>query len=412
MSQDIQLSSVLWFQSMRHEATLGATQVLIVAGEASGDTYAAELVIALRQKGNEPRLSFFGCGGDRMRRAGVETIVDIRKLAVLGPLEVLSHLWHLYTALDALAREARKRRPFLAILVDFPDFNLRLARHLKAMGIPIIYFISPQLWAWRSGRVRQIKALIDRMIVILPFEKEFYAKLDMEVDYVGHPLVDRVSPTQSRKDFVEKHGLDSANPIISLLPGSRTKEVKFHLPILLETARNLAAESSVQFVVPLASTVSYNLVESIWQGEAPLLGLKIIEGETYDAVASSDLAVVASGTATLETALLGTPLIAVFRISNLTWIIGQYLVNVPHYCLVNLIAGKRLVAELYQNDFTPQQLYQEIKRLLEDSALRNNVRIELSQLRWRLGGGGAIEKAAGKIWEWVQAQYRSSGSGA
>ncbi len=386
-------------------------KILIVAGEASGDTHAADLVKALIRRGKEPKLNFFGCGGERMRCAGVETLVDIHKLAVLGPLEVVSHLWHLHAALDTLTIEARQRRPRLAILVDFPDFNLRLARRLKALGISTIYFISPQLWAWRSGRISQIKALIDRMIVILPFEKEFYAKFNMDVDYVGHPLVDTVFPTCSRDDFRKEYKLETGNPVVSLLPGSRTKEVKFHLPILLETARQLTAEGSIQFLVPLASTINRHLVEKIWHEEAPRLDLRIIEGETYNAVSSSDLAVVASGTATLETALLGTPLVAVFRISTLTWIIGQYLVDVPHYCLVNLIAGRRLVPELYQNEFNPQRLRQEMKRLLEDSSLRNGVRIELTQLRRRLGGGGAIEKAADKIWQWVRVPNDGSGNG-
>ena len=378
-------------------------RILVVAGEASGDTHAADLVKALIRRGKEPRPNFFGCGGEKMRAAGVETLVDIHKLAVLGPLEVVSQLWHLHAALETLTIEARRRQPHMAILVDFPDFNLRLARRLRALGISIIYFISPQLWAWRSGRISQIKALIDQMIVILPFEKGFYSKFNMDVDYVGHPLVDTVFPTRSRDDFRREYKLKTDHPVVSLLPGSRTKEVKFHLPILLETARQLTAEGSIQFLVPVASTIDRHLVEQIWHEEAPLLDLRIIERETYNAIASSDLAVVASGTATLETALLGTPLIAVFRISTLTWIIGQYLVDVPHYCLVNLIAGRRIVPELYQNEFNPLRLRQEMKQLLEDSSLRNSVKIELAKLRCRLGGGGAIEKAADKIWDGFRA---------
>jgi lipid-A-disaccharide synthase len=380
------------------------SDVLIVAGEASGETYAAELVSALMWDEKGDKLDFFGCGGERMRQAGVETIVDIRRLAVLGPLEVISHLWHLYVAMRCLVGETRRRRPLLAILVDFPDFNVRLAKSLKVLQIPIVYFISPQVWAWRSRRVHQIKALVDRMIVVLPFEKEFYARFGMEVDYVGHPLLDRVQPTCSRDDFLEKHALQSGVLTVSLLPGSRTKEVRYHLPILLQAARNLVADGPLQFLIPLASTVSRCLVQKIWREEAPDLPLKIIEGETYNAVASSDLAVVGSGTATLETALLGTPLIAVFRISTLTWIIGQYLVDVPHYCLVNLIAGKRLVPELYQKEFNTDRLCQEMRRYLGDPTFRDNARIELARLRDQLGSGGAISEAANRIREWLSAR--------
>jgi lipid-A-disaccharide synthase len=297
----------------------------------------------------------------------------------------------------------------LAILIDFPDFNMRLAKSLRVLRIPIIYFISPQVWAWRSRRIHQIKALVNRMIVVLPFEKEFYAGFGMEVDYVGHPLLDRVRPTCSRDNFSAKHGLQPGVLTVSLLPGSRTKEVKYHLPILLQAARNLVAACPLQFLIPLASTVNRRLVQKIWQEEAPDLSLKIIEGETYNAVSSSDLAVVASGTATLETALLGTPLIAIFKISNLTWIIGQYLIDVPHYCLVNLIAGKRLVPELYQKEFNAERLCQEMRRFLEDPGFRNNAKIELVQLRDQLGSGGAISKAAEKIRGWLLVQSPRSG---
>jgi lipid-A-disaccharide synthase len=389
---------------MAQEPASSLSDVLIVAGEASGETYAAELVSALTrgEKGN--KLGFFGCGGERMRQAGVETIVDIRRLAVLGPLEVTSHLWHLYVAMRCLVEETKRRRPLLAILVDFPDFNMRLAKSLKVLRIPIVYFISPQVWAWRSRRIHQIKALVDRMIVVLPFEKEFYARFGMEVDYVGHPLLDRVYPTCSRDDFLKKHALQSSVLTVSLLPGSRTKEVKYHLPILFQAARSLVADGPLQFLIPLASTVSRCLVQKIWREEAPALPLKIIEDETYNAVASSDLAVVGSGTATLETALLGTPLIAVFRISTLTWIIGQYLVDVPHYCLVNLIAGKRLVPELYQKEFNAERLCHEMRRYLGDPTFRDNARIELARLRDQLGSGGAISKAAERIREWLSGQ--------
>ncbi len=383
-------------------------QILIVAGEASGESHAADLAEALRRSAPGESLQFFGCGGDRMRQAGVETLVDIRELAVLGPVEVVPHLWHLYTAMRCLLKAADSRRPRLAILVDFPDFNLRLARKLKTLRIPIIYFISPQVWAWRSRRVYLIKTLVDLMIVILPFEKKFYARFGMDVEYVGHPLVDQVAATTSREDFFRKHRLDPNIPTLSLLPGSRQKEVKFHLPILLETARRLMEQSPVQLLLPLASSLNRRLINRIREEEAPDLPLLVIETDTYNAVAHSDLAVVASGTATLEAALLGTPLIAVFRISTLTWIIGQYLVDVPFYCLVNLIVGRGLVPELYQKDFNADRLSQEVKRYLRDSALRNSVRMDLARFKTELGGDGASERAAQRIRDWMMPCHSNS----
>ncbi len=378
--------------------------ILVVAGESSGEMHAAELVSAIRARMGVGLLHFFGCGGERMRQSGVETVVDIHKLAVLGPFEAMTHFVHLYAALKLLVDEAAHRHPKLAILVDFPDFNLRLARRIKALKIPIIYFVSPQVWAWRSGRVLQLKKTVDRMLVILPFEKEFYSGFGMEVDYVGHPLLDRIRIRSSRDDFLRRYNLDSGRNIISLLPGSRTKEIKYNLPVLLQTAQRLAWERQVQLLMPLASGDNLNLVKHIVQEMTPELPLRLLLDDTYDAVAHSDVAVVSSGTATLEAAILSTPLIAVFRISNFTWIVGQYLVDVPFYSLVNLIAGKEIVPELYQKEFNTDRLYAEITKYLDDAAATKRVKMELSLIKEKLGEGGAIEKAAEKVWTWLQAQ--------
>jgi lipid-A-disaccharide synthase len=375
--------------------------ILIVAGESSGEMHAAELVSAIRDKTRDEVPHFFGCGGEKMRRSGVETLVDIHKLAVLGPFEAVSHVAHLYSALKLLSEQAKHRRPQLAILVDFPDFNLRLARRLKALGIPIVYFISPQVWAWRSRRVVEMKKTIDHMLVILPFEKTFYAELGMEVDFVGHPLVDRVTRTSSREDFFRKYQMNPDHSVISLMPGSRTKEIKYHLPVLLEVAQRLAWEQPVQFLLPLASDANQALVAGLIKEMTTNLPVRLVFDDNYDAVGHSDLAVVSSGTATLETAILGTPLIVVFRISNFTWIVGQYLVDVPFYSLVNLIAGKKIVPELYQQDFSPDRLHAEIRKYLDDAALRKRVKMELSLVKEKLGEGGAIERAAEKVWRWL-----------
>ncbi|HEX2520680.1 MAG TPA: lipid-A-disaccharide synthase [Terriglobia bacterium] len=388
-----------------------APWVLIVAGEASGEMYAAELVSNLTSKLGENSPKFFGCGGKKMREAGVETLVDIHSLAVLGPFEAISHLFHLYSALSLLVQQAAARRPCVAILVDFPDFNLRLAKKLKSIEIPVVYFISPQVWAWRSGRVAKMKSIIDRMLVILPFEKDFYAARGMEVDYVGHPLVDRVGVTKSRSEVFLAYQLDEGTQTVSLLPGSRTKEITFHLPVLLQAARWLHWQRPIQFLVPLSSSRHKPLIERTIAEEKGQLVLRLVEHDAYDAVAHSDLAVVSSGTATLETALLGTPLIAVFKVSDLTWIVGQYLVRVPFYSLVNLIAGREVVPELFQKDFTAERLYAEMQRHLENPDLLKRVRMDLALVKDRLGEGGAIHNAAERILPWLLAPKKVKRTG-
>jgi lipid-A-disaccharide synthase len=380
-----------------------APWVLIVAGEASGEMYAAELVSNLTSNLGENSPKFFGCGGKKMREAGVETLVDIHSLAVLGPFEAISHLFHLYSALSLLVQQAAARRPCVAILVDFPDFNLRLAKKLKSIEIPVVYFISPQVWAWRSGRVAKMKSIIDRMLVILPFEKDFYAARGMEVDYIGHPLVDRVSVTKSRSELFLAYHLDEGIQTVSLLPGSRTKEITFHLPVLLQAARWLHWQRPIQFLVPLSSSRHKPLIERTIAEEKGQLVLRLVEHDAYDAIAHSDLAVVSSGTATLETALLGTPLITVFKVSDLTWIVGQYLVRVPFYSLVNLIAGREVVPELFQKNFTAECLFAEMRRHLENPDLLKRVRMDLASVKDRLGEGGAIHNAAERILPWLLA---------
>ncbi len=378
-----------------------ARSILIVAGEASGDMYGSELVTELRDRLAPEAPVFFGCGGDRMRLAGVETLIDIHRLAVLGPFEALSHMTRFFQAMRMLVHEASQRRPQVAILIDFPDFNLRLAGKLKALHIPVIYLISPQVWAWRSGRIKHMRETIDQMLVILPFEKDYYRARGMEVEYVGHPLVDRVQTTKTRAEFLRSHNLQDGCPSVSLLPGSRTKEIQFHLPIMLQAARLFSWRHPIQFLLVSSSNSHGKLFEEILGQEGAGVRIVIIEADTYNAVGHSDLAVVSSGTATLETALLGTPLITVFRISDLTWIVGQYLVRVPFYSLVNLIAGREVSPELFQKDFTAEHLYREMIALLDRPDQLTRARMDLVQVRERLGEGGAIRRAAEHIVPWL-----------
>ena len=376
--------------------------VLVVAGEASGDMHAAELVEALRTRLGASGPAFFGCGGPALRQAGMEILVDNRQLSVLGPFEAVSHLGRFFAALRQLEAAARQKKPRWAILVDFPDFNLPLARRLKRQGVGVFYFISPQIWAWRKRRVHGLRRWVDRMIVILPFEAEFYRRYGMQVEYVGHPLVDRVKTSCSRAEFLRSLRLAEDRLTISLLPGSRSREIRFNLPAMVRTAQRLQWEQSAQFLVPLASPAHAQLVRGLIRDEAQGLSAVLVENDTYNAVGHSDLAVVSSGTATLEAALLGTPLIAVFRISIPSWIVGQYLIDVPYYSLVNLIAGREIIPELYQQDFTEDRLYAEIRKYLTESGCSARVKMALSGVRERLGRGGAISRAAESIASWME----------
>lgn len=356
-----------------------------------------------------PDWQFFGCGGEALRAAGCELLVDARELAVVGLFEVASHLPRIYGLYRRLRRALEERRPAALILVDFPDFNLRLARAAARRGVPVVYFISPQLWAWRGGRVKAIRRDVRRMICIFPFEPEFYARHGIEVDYVGHPLVERVRARTSEAEFRSRHGLGEA-PLIALLPGSRRREVAFHLPVLLAAARRLHAERGARFVLPAASTLGKAVIGAMIPAEQRDY-VQVVEGETYDAVAHSRVAIVASGTATLETALLGTPQVVIYRLSTWTYRLGRRWVKTPHFAMVNLIAGRRLAPELIQEKLTEEAVVNWVLKYLDDPAAREAMRQGLQQVRARLGEPGAIGRAAQVIEAVVApvARYPSSG---
>lgn len=370
-------------------------RLMLVAGEASGDKHGAKLAAALRRARPEIEWEMFGAGGEEMRAAGVETIVDARELAIMGVLEVARALRRILGVFRTLRRAASERRPALVILIDSPEFNLRLARRLARDGHRIVYYISPQLWAWRSYRVRSIKRDVERMLTILPFEADYYARAGVEVDYVGHPLLDSVRVTETREQFCARHQLDPARPLIALLPGSRHSEIKYILPPLVETARRLSAtRGELQFLLALAPTIGRDEIGVELPGEVRLLA-----GETYNAVAAADLAVVASGTATLETAIIGTPLLIVYRASWLNWRLFRPLIRVPFVGLPNLIAGREVAPELLQDDLSAERLGREICELLDDPKRLAEQRAELSEVRERLGEADASGRAAQRIIE-------------
>jgi lipid-A-disaccharide synthase len=371
---------------------MSAPIILLSAGEASSDMYAAQLASALRKRKDA---KFFGMGGPRMAAAGVELVADYHEVAVVGISEVLHKIPSVVSVQRRLAREASRRGAALAILVDSPGTHLGVARRLKHSGIPVGYFIGPQVWAWRAGRVRVVRRLVKRIVVIFPFEEKIYRDAGVPVDFVGHPLVDVVRPTMNRAEFAARHGLDAARLIVTLLPGSRRSEIAQNYPPLVEAcellARDMEKAGGVQYVHAAASGLK---ADWFAQHTRPGLLIKRIEGATYDALAAADCAIVASGTATVEAALLGTPMVVIYRVAPTTALILQKMIRAPFIAMVNLIAGYRVVPELIQDDFTPAAVASEVRRLLESAAARQQMKAGLAEVRAKLGPEGAIERAA------------------
>lgn len=344
-------------------------EIMIVAGEASGDLHAGGLVAELRRR--HPDWHFFGGGGPRLRAAGVELLVDAQDVTVVGLVEVLAHLPRIYRLHRRLRRALRRRHPAAVILVDFPDFNLPLAAVAARLGIPVIYFISPQVWAWRGKRVEAIRRTVRRMICIFPFEPAFYARHGMEVDYVGHPLVHAARPQLTRAEFQASHGLASDRPTIALLPGSRRREIGYNLPPMLAAAARLRDAAGAQFVLPAAETVGADWLRAAIPA-AQRNGVRVLEGEAYDALAHADVAIVASGTATVEAALLRTPMVVVYRLSPYSYWLGRRWVRTPHFAMVNLIAGREIVPELIQDRFQPDAVVNWALKLLDTKSAGGN----------------------------------------
>lgn len=358
-------------------------QFLISAGEASGDTYGAQLIEALRQL--SPSSTFFGMGGEKMRAAGSELLVHANEVAVVGLVEVVRHLPDIRQRFKHLVAEAARRKPDAAILIDFPDFNLRLARELHRLGIPVFYFVSPQIWAWRTGRVQQIKKYVRKMIVIFPFEQEFYARHGVEVSYVGHPLAYVPQPEISREEFAERHDLDPKKQWIALLPGSRRKELAFNIERMLFAAEELQTEiSGFEFILPVASTLNREwLMQKLYRDWAAPIRITLTDNARATLM-HARAAVVASGTATVEAALSGTPFVVVYRLAPLTWLLGRRLVKLDTFAMPNLIAGKKIVPELIQKDFTAQNVFRELMAIIPDGPARRQMEVDLKMVQQRL----------------------------
>jgi lipid-A-disaccharide synthase len=369
-------------------------EILIVAGEASADLHAAralEELVLLR-----PGVRAFGVGGPRLRAAGLEALAPAEDISVMGVAEVLPRLPRILGILRALGRAAAARRPRAALLVDLPDFNLRLAAKLKKLGIPVIYYVSPTIWAWRRGRAKKIAKVVDRMLCILPFEERFYEGTGVSASFVGHPFAEKPPPGEASA-YRAALGLPASRTTVALVPGSRPSELKRIFPAMLEAAeRILRTRPDAQFVVPVAPTLARADVEP-YVAAHRALDVKLVDGRTEEVVGASDAALVKSGTSTLETAIMLRPMVVVYRLSWLTYLVGRLLVRIAHFALVNILAGRGLVPELLQRDASPERMAAEIERLLGDRAAREAQLQGLREVRASLGEPGAAERVAAEV---------------
>jgi lipid-A-disaccharide synthase len=365
-------------------------EIMLVVGEASGDMHGANLVKALLKR--DPNLTFFGVAGDQLQQTSFEALFTVSELTGMGLFELAGNIKNIVTAYRLLRRSLRTRRPSLLILIDFPELNLRLARLAKNLGVPVLYYVSPQVWAWRRGRIRQIAQVVDKMAVVFPFEVGFYERHQMPVEFVGHPLLDVVRVSQEREPILRELGLQKEKPVVALLPGSRRKEVAYHLPVMVAAASELNRLEQAQFFCVRASTLD----RAELQKELDRAGfvIPIVQTGRYNAVNAADLVWAASGTATLETALLEKPMIVVYRVSSITYWLARLLVKIKYIGIANIIAGKAIVPELVQSELTPERLVHESLAILNDHDARRTMIANLRKLREQLGAPGAANRVA------------------
>lgn len=382
----------------------------VSAGEASGEHYAVGLMEALSARMPDSR--FFGLGGARMVGQGFRPIVRSEAVAHMGITEVVRHAPFIYSQFQRLKRAILAERPALAVLIDFPDVNLRLAAHLHRHGVPVVYFVSPQLWAWKKRRIRRVQRFVDRMLVIFPFEESFYRERGVDATFVGHPLVDVPRPEIARESFARQHGLDASKAWVALLPGSRPREVELNLPAMLETMRMLG--DGYEYVLPVAPTIKRERIAALLPATAPR---PVLVEDARAALSLARGSIVASGTATVEAALIGNPFVVVYRLSALSYAIARRVVTVPHVAMANLIAGRRVVPELIQDEFTPQAVVAALRPLLEDGPARERMIADLKDVRKRLQSDGettnrAVDRVADICMELLRTSTQSGLVGA
>ena len=365
-------------------------RILLVVGEASGDLHGAHVVKALRER--DPTLEISAVAGEGLKREGVRVIFDVARVTGMGFTELAGNLTSLWRAYSLLKRTLREQRPSLLILIDFPEFNMRLARVAKSLQVPVLYYISPQVWAWRKRRIEKIARWVDCMAVVFPFEVPLYEHAGVRVEFVGHPLLDVARATRTREATLSRLGLDPSKRTIALLPGSRRREVAYHLPVMLEAAARLSLEIEPQFVVVRASTVERESLEQSLTRASVRVSLS--DGDAYNVLHACDLAWTASGTATLETALMLRPMIIVYRLAWVTYGLARLLVRVDHIGMANIIAGEKVVPELIQNEMTAERIVAESEAILGDRKLRERMILKLTEVRERLGSPGAAGRVA------------------
>ncbi len=367
--------------------------ILIVAGENSGEKHGANLVRQFKRL--HPSFSFYGIGGNHMEEQGVTLLTSVEELAIVGIFEVIAHIPRIRKIFHRIKKETVRKRPVVAVLIDSPDFNLRLAKHLKKLSIPILYYISPTVWAWRKKRLDTIKNVVDKMLLIFPFEEKIYAEYGIPAVYVGHPIKERVKISLTREEFCQRYRLDPGKKIVVILPGSRKSEVKFHMPVLTRAITKLEQEFHPQFILPLAENLTETFVKSYLKDLSTFV--HILPKDGYEAMAYSDIALSSCGTANLEAALLGTPVVAFYRISQLTYYIGIKLMKIEHFSIVNILAGKKIIPELIQRRFTVGNVLKEARKILESEEIRSEMRAEYEKINVALGNNVASEFASREL---------------
>ncbi len=367
--------------------------ILIIAGENSGEKYGANLVH--RFKKLHPNFDFFGIGGNNMEAEGVDLLFSVRELGVIGGIEVLTHLPRIKKIFNRIHTEVKRRRPKASILIDSPDFNLRLAKKLKKQSVPVLYYVSPTVWAWRKRRLKTIKKTVEKMLLIFPFEEETYKESGIPAVYVGHPLKERIRVSFTREEFMKKYGLSTQKKIISFLPGSRKNELKYHMRVLPEALHRIQNEWDSHFILLLAESLDRNLISDY----LPLIPgeLTVLSENHYEAMAASDLVLSACGTANLEAALLEVPLLVFYRLSPLTYSFVRWLSNIDHFSIVNILSGKRIVPELIQRDFTPENVFHEARKILLSEKSRSEMINQFKEIKKILGEKIASQNAAQEL---------------
>jgi len=364
--------------------------VLIIAGENSGDRYGAELVKEFKKKYSQ--MDFFGIGGSQMEHEGVELLFSVQDLALVGFVEVLSHIPRIKKIFNSITNEVKKRKPTAAVLIDSPDFNLRLAKKLKTLSIPVLYYISPTVWIWRKWRLRIIKKFVKKMMLIFPFEEEIYRSQNIPAVYVGHPLVKKVEVSLSREDFFRKHRINPEKTIVCVLPGSRRTEIGYHMPVLIKALEKINKKYNVQFILNLAKNLDEDLV--IKHIPHSMNNITALSEDAYAAMAYSDMALSSCGTANLELALLETPFLVFYRLSSLSYNLGIHLMKLKYYSIVNILAGAKFVPELIQKYFNPENIFKEAQIILESQDKRDKMVHEFKKIKGLLGDKSAPQNVA------------------